>query len=251
MGLTVALGLDAAMLLGVATEGLAKLVAKRELAAAAWGDRLPLAAGVAGGGDRYAALGVAGEVVVTSGSCCVAAGEGDEEGEAREEAEGDTEDAVGEAAVRSPVVFLAAAAAIGDEVSRIAACVLLVAAAGMGARLPEVALEPAAGAPVLAVLLEPASACLVVLVLLEAVSAGAPTTAMRLKPAVLLEPTSAALALTVMLEPAALLEPAVLFEPVSAAAPILAAPVEPVSAALILAVLLPAAPVRTAPLASV
>lgn len=135
---------EAAMLPVGTTEGLVKLPVTGKPAPAASVDRLPLVLeGTGGGVDWYAAFGEAGEMVLSSPPCCLAAGGGDKEGEAREEAEEDVGEGVGEAADPWLVVFVAAAiAAVDGEGLLMVGLVLFEAPAGVGARLPGVWLEP-------------------------------------------------------------------------------------------------------------
>lgn len=177
---------EAAMLPGGTTEGLLKLLVKGKLTAAASVDRLPLVLGGSGGGvDWYAALGEGGEVVLSSGPCCLAAGEADKEGEARKEAEEGVGEGAGEADDTSFVVFAAAAtAAVGEEGLLMVGLVLLGAPAGVGARLPAVRLEPVA-APISVVVWKPTSRAVALTVLLRP-AAAALTPAVPWKNAVLL-----------------------------------------------------------------
>ena len=186
---------EAAMLPGGGTGGLVKLLVTGKPAVAASEDTLPLAEGTGGGGDWYAALGETGELVLASGPCCLAGGEGDNEGEAGEEVEEGVEEAIGGDDEPSPEVFVVAAAAAAAR-SRagllMAGLVLFGAPAGVGARLPAVRLEPAVVAPVLAVLLKPALAAPKFAVAFTAASAADALT-------VLLKPVAAVSTITVPL----------------------------------------------------
>lgn len=82
--LAVGSGLDEAAVLlpGGIPAGLLKVVAGSQPAAAAAGGKVPLAEGDRGTGERYAAVGEAGDAVLTPGLCLVLVGRGDKEGEA-------------------------------------------------------------------------------------------------------------------------------------------------------------------------
>ena len=81
--LAVAPGLDeAAMSPGVTTAELLELLLGSKPAAAEADGKVPLAEGDGGAGERYAALGEAGDAILTSGLCHVSGGGDDKEGEA-------------------------------------------------------------------------------------------------------------------------------------------------------------------------
>ena len=165
---------------GVATEGLLELLLGSKPAAAVADDRLPLAEGDGGAGERYAALGEAGDAFLTSGLCHVPVGGGDKEGGADQAAGEATGEGDGEVPDSPAVVLLAV---LGGKGALAPAVVLFVVPVGAGTRLPAVLLMPVSAAPIPAVLLEPSSAPAVSAVLLNPAFAG-PVLAVLLEPAV-------------------------------------------------------------------
>lgn len=155
---------------GVATEGLLELLLGSKPAAAVADDRLLLAEGDGGAGERYAALGEAGDAVLTSGLCHVSVGGGDKEGGADQVAGEATGEGDGEVPDSPAVVLLAV---LGGKGALAPAVVLFVVPVGVGTRLPAVLLTPVSAAPIPAVLLEPAVGAPTPVVLLPAAPAKA------------------------------------------------------------------------------